>query len=278
MTDEILTPDANSIGEDGAQASSAAAPAAIAVQSPVPATSDSAADPYEYGMADAYSGTFASMREGDVIKGYVVRVDREGVLVDVGLKSEGLIRRNELSRDMNTPVDEIVSVGDEISVYVLDTDTPDGNILLSKKRADFEKAWDKVAEARDQGATLTAVVTDRVKGGLTVDLGIRGFVPASHVGSGSVKTNLDKYVGQTISLKVIEVDKEKRKVVLSNKLALDEERQARKSETVNNLEAGQIRPGVVRRLTNYGAFVDLGGIDAGVGGSCLTRRHDHGGG
>src|SRR5579863_9966002 len=168
---------------------------------------------------------------------------------------------HELSRDSNVNPENIVKVGDQIRVYVLEPENQDGNPILSKKRADFEQAWVQVQEAKEQGKTLTAMVTDRVKGGLVVDLGIRGFVPASHVGNGSMKNNLEKYVGQSIPLKVIEVDKERRKVVLSNKLAVEEDRQSRKAETVSSLQPGQIRHGVVRRLTPYGAFIDLGGID-----------------
>ncbi len=208
-----------------------------------------------------YNQSMPSLSEGDVIKGTVVHIDREGVLVDVGTKSEGIIRRNELSRDPNMAAEDIVKVGETIDVYVMETENSEGNLILSKKRADFEKAWDKVAAARDENRTIIAMVTDRVKGGLVVDLGIRGFVPASHVGNGSMKNNLERYVGQSIPLKVIEVDKERRKVVLSNKLAQDEDRHARKAETVASLQPGQIRKGTVRRLTNYGAFVDLGGID-----------------
>src|SRR6185503_15496326 len=144
----------------------------------------------------------------DVVSGVVVHIDREGVLVDVGTKSEGLIPPNELSREPGMSVDDIVKIGDRIDVYVLETDDQEGNLILSKKRADFEKAWDRVIESQGDNRTINAMVTDRVKGGLVVDLGIRGFVPASHVGSGSVKNNLDKYVGQSIALKVIEVDKE----------------------------------------------------------------------
>lgn len=208
-----------------------------------------------------YASSFPRLSEGDVVRGVVVHIDREGVLVDVGAKSEGLVRSSELSRDATAQAESVVSVGDEIDVYVMEADSQDGRLLLSKKRADFEKAWERVLEAKEQGKTITAMVTERVKGGLVVDLGIRGFVPASHVGTGSLKTNLDKYVGQSIPLKVIEVDKDRRKVVLSNKLAADEDRQTRKAETIASLEVGQQRRGVVRRLTNYGAFVDLGGID-----------------
>jgi ribosomal protein S1 len=239
-------------------------PAAPAPPAPAPAPSGriSVAEP-EMTMeaADDYSASFPALREGDVVQGVVVHIDREGVLVDVGTKSEGIIRRHELSRDPSLSAEDIVKVGERIDVYIMETENQDGNLILSKKRADFEKAWEKVQESKEKGETLTAMVTDRVKGGLVVDLGIRGFVPASHVGNGSMKNNLEKYVGQSIPLKVIEVDKERRKVVLSNKLAMDEDRQSRKAETVGSLQPNQIRSGIVRRLTNYGAFIDLGGID-----------------
>ena len=237
---------------------------------PVAAVAETSSDASEFDQAmqaldlgTQYDKSLRQLQEGDVITGTVMRVDREGVLVDVGAKSEGIIRLNELSREAgpNVNPDDIVKVGENIKVYVLEPENQDGNPILSKKRADFEQAWERVQQAKESGETIIAMVTDRVKGGLVVDLGIRGFVPASHVGSGSLKNNLDKYVGQSIPLKVIEVDKDRRKVVLSNKLAVQEERQAKSAETKASLQPGQIRRGVVRRLTNYGAFVDLGGID-----------------
>jgi small subunit ribosomal protein S1 len=207
-----------------------------------------------------YERTFTTLKEGDVVRGKVVHIDREGVLVDVGTKSEGLIPPNELSREPGASADAIVRVGDPIDVYVMDVDDQEGNLILSKKRADFEKAWDRVIEAQNDNRTIHAMVSDRVKGGLVVDLGIRGFVPASHVGSGKVR-NLEKYVGQSLPLKVIEVDRDRRKVVLSHRLATEEEREAQKAETLATLAEGQVRKGVVRRITDYGAFVDIGGVD-----------------
>lgn len=217
-------------------------------------TPDSAGQPVDY------SRTFRSLVEGDVVKGVVVHIDKEGVLVDVGTKSEGLIRPNEISRQQNLSPEEVVSVGDSIDVYVMQPETQDGGLMLSKKRADFEKAWERVVEAHEKGKLITAMVSDRVKGGLVVDLGIRGFVPASHVGGGNVR-NLEKYIGQSIPLKVIEVDRERRKVVLSHKQAVEGEREKMRAQTVATLEENQIRAGIVRRITDYGAFVDLGGID-----------------
>jgi len=207
-----------------------------------------------------YSNTFRSLEEGDLVNGVVVHIDKEGVLVDVGTKSEGIIRPGELSVGHVQSVDDVVSVGDRIDVIVIQAENEEGNLVLSKKRADFEKAWERVQQAHDDQRTLTAMVSDRVKGGLVVDLGIRGFVPGSHVGNGKVK-NLDRYVGQSLPLKVLEVDRERRKVVLSHRLAIEEEREKQREETVEGLKEGEIRAGVVRRITDYGAFVDLGGID-----------------
>ena len=242
-----------------------AQPTAPANETPAPSAAEEVATPEEdeerYSMA-AF-GQLQQLQRDTVVDGMVMRVDREGVLVDVGAKSEGIIRLNELSREAgpNVNPESIVQVGDKIRVYVLEPENQEGIPVLSKKRADFEQAWVKVQAAKESGETITAMVQERVKGGLVVDLGIRGFVPASHVGNGSLKTNLDKYVGQSIPLKVIEVDKERRKVVLSNKLAVVEERESRSQETKLSLAPNQTRRGTVRRLTNYGAFIDLGGID-----------------
>lgn len=207
-----------------------------------------------------FSSSLGELRPGEVVTGTVVHIDHEGVLVDVGTKSEGLIRPNELSREPIPDVNAFIKVGDKIDVLVMEPEGRDGNLLLSKKRADFEKAWDRVQEVLGTGETLQALVSDRVKGGLVVDLGIRGFVPASHVGNGKLK-NLEKFVGTTVPLKVLEVDREHRKVVLSHRLATEEEREREKQQTINSLGEGQTRTGTVRRVTDYGAFVDLGGID-----------------
>lgn len=207
-----------------------------------------------------YSNTFRSLSPGDVVEGVVVHIDKEGVLVDVGTKSEGIIRPNELSSRPVQSMEDVVKVGETIKVYVVQPENDEGYLVLSKKRADFEKAWERVQQAFEDGKTVNAMVTDRVKGGLVVDLGIRGFIPGSHVGSGNVK-NLDRYVGQSLPLKVIEVDRERRKVVLSHRQAAEEERAKQREETVGTLKEGEVREGVVRRVTDYGAFVDLGGID-----------------
>ena len=212
------------------------------------------------GSARELGDTGSDVRPGVVVQGTVVHIDpREGVLVDVGTKSEGLIRPDELSREPVANLEDIVSVGDTIDVYVM-KENEDGQLLLSKKRADFEKSWDRVQIALETQETIKAMVTDRVRGGLVVDLGIRGFVPASHVGNGKLK-NLDKFVGQSVPLKVLEVDRHGRKVVLSHRKATEEEREKQKVDTLESLAEGQERTGIIRRVTDYGAFVDLGGID-----------------
>jgi small subunit ribosomal protein S1 len=208
-----------------------------------------------------FGDMFRALSEGQVVKGTVVHIDREGILIDIGTKSEGLVPLGELSREQGRRPEQIVGVGEVIDVYVLKTeDDETDQVILSKRRADFEKAWDRVIEAQKNQETLSAMVTERVKGGLVVDLGIRGFVPASHVGSGKAR-NLEKYVNTVLPLKVIEVDRERRKVVLSHRLATEEERAALRDETLGSLSEGQVRTGVVRRITDYGAFVDIGGVD-----------------
>jgi len=248
-TDPAMMPDASTTNH-----------VAESVSPVTPPSAKPAAEPESSASFD-FESALAEPSEGDVVSGVIVHKDRDGaLLVDIGAKSEGLVRPNEVSRgglDEEEP-----QVGDRIKVVVIGRDKEDGKLLLSKKRADFEKAWDKVEEALQDQRVIHAMVTERVKGGLVVDLGIRGFVPASHVGTGDFKhTNLDKYVGQSIALKVIEVDRDRKKVVLSNKDATREERARQRTETLQNIKEGEVRDGTVRRVTDYGAFVDLGGID-----------------
>jgi small subunit ribosomal protein S1 len=193
-----------------------------------------------------------------IVQGTVVRVDTEGVLVDVGAKSEGLIPPNELGKQ-GTPD---VSVGERIDVMVMSIEGDEGSIILSKRRADFEMAWRRVHEAKESGEILHAMVVDKVKGGLVVDLGMRGFVPGSHVELTQAKgRRFEWFVGQSIPLKVIEVDRPKGRVILSHRQAVEEERHKRKSDLLESLQEGQIVEGTVKRLTDFGAFVDLGGTD-----------------
>ncbi|NLM54936.1 MAG: bifunctional 4-hydroxy-3-methylbut-2-enyl diphosphate reductase/30S ribosomal protein S1 [Firmicutes bacterium] len=195
--------------------------------------------------------------QGDVIKGRVVRVSPDEVLVDIDYKSEGRIPLNELSFLPNVQPADVVSEGDEISVKVLKVEDSEGTVLLSKKRADADQSWQKLQELQESGGTLKAKVMQTVKGGLLVDVGVRGFIPASHV-SRTFEDNLDKYVGQVLELKIIELDRSKNNVVFSHKEVLEEKFQRAKEEAFNNLKEGAIVDGVVRRITDFGAFVDIG--------------------
>jgi len=205
-----------------------------------------------------------TVRKGQLLRGTVVHVDENGVLVDIGTKSEGIIPPNELTRLPNQPPEEVVHVGQEIDVLVLKPETEEGQVVLSKKRADYEVTWNRLEKAMQANETLQGTVTERVKGGLMVDVGVRGFVPASHVGMSRVPlpdSGLEKYVGQTVPLKVLEVDKARKKVVLSNRLAEEERRERERQQAFASIQEGQVIEGTVRRIVDYGAFIDLGGID-----------------
>ncbi len=202
-----------------------------------------------------------ALAERQIVQGTVVRVDSEGVLVDVGAKSDGFIPPKELSA--RGDVVEGIAVGDRIDVYVMKVEGDEGSILLSKKRADLARTWDRIQETFQSGAVIHAMVVDKVKGGLVVDLGVRGFVPGSHVDLSQAKgRQFEALVGQSIPLKVIEVDRPKGRVILSHKNALVESRAKSRAELLSSLEEGQVREGVVKRLADFGAFVDLGGVDA----------------
>ena len=216
--------------------------------------------PSARGEAVDLSDAIPTLLERQIVQGTVVRVDTEGVLVDVGAKSEGLIPPKELMRQGDEP--EAVAVGDRIDVMVMRVDGEEGNIILSKKRADFVRAWERVTEAQQGGRVLHAMVVDKVKGGLVVDLGLRGFVPGSHVDLSQAKgRRFEWFVGQSIPLKVIEVDRGKGRVILSHRLAVEDERRSRRSEVFTTLQEGVVVEGTVKRITDFGAFIDLGGID-----------------
>ncbi|MBI5708677.1 MAG: 30S ribosomal protein S1 [Armatimonadetes bacterium] len=200
------------------------------------------------------------LTKGERIEATVIQVERDRVFVDLGTKSEGIVPIGELTDDNIGHASEHVKVGDKIDVIVLKTESGDGNPIVSKKRADFENAWLKIEEAFAKQTPINAPVIDRVKGGLVVDIGVRGFVPATHVGTGKLR-NIDKYVGQTLECRILELDRERRKVVLSNRQAEEERRGRAKEELFDTAKPGDILSGTVRRLTDYGAFVDLGGVD-----------------
>ena len=185
------------------------------------------------------------------------------VYVDVGYKVDGFIPANQVSSVPDVSPSDVVKVGDVINVMVQKVGDGDGdgaNLLLSKRRADSETAWRTIVNAKEKDEVITATCTEQVKGGLIVDVGLRGFVPASHVALRPVK-DLSEFVGEALPLKVLEVDRSRRKVVLSRKNALQEEREKAKEETMNKLQEGSVVSGTVARLTDFGAFINLGGVD-----------------
>ncbi|KUG04666.1 4-hydroxy-3-methylbut-2-enyl diphosphate reductase / ssu ribosomal protein s1p [hydrocarbon metagenome] len=215
-----------------------------------------------FARMEAEMAEYETPGRGDVIKGTIVQVLDDEVMVDVGGKSEGVVPLRELSL---TPVDsarDFVKVGDEIEVMILKWDD-DGTILLSKKRVDSKKVLDELEEVFQNGETIQGTVRDIVKGGLIVDVGVVGFLPASHVEDGYVK-NLDEYKDKTYDFKIIEFNRNKRRgsqVVLSRRELVLAEKQQQKQEFWNNIEEGQTRTGKIKRIVDYGAFIDLGGYE-----------------
>jgi 4-hydroxy-3-methylbut-2-enyl diphosphate reductase len=201
-----------------------------------------------------------SLRSGEIVRGVIVQVGQDEVLVDVGAKSEGVVPLRELScYDVSSP-GEVVQVGDEINVWVVKAEDNEGRIILSKGRADAVKAWDTLDKAFQGEETVRGVVREVVKGGLLVDLGVRSFLPASQVERGYVE-DLSQYVGREISARVIELNKARKKVILSRKVLLEEEYSRKRKDTLETIQEGDVVKGVVRRLTQFGAFVDIGGLD-----------------
>ena len=205
-------------------------------------------------------GGFKRLVKGERIEATIIQVDRDKVFVDLGTKAEGIVPLGELSEENLETAKGHFNVGDKISVIVIRPEGAEGNPIVSKRRAEFEEAWDRIEGAFKSQEMITAQVVDRVKGGLVVDVGVRGFVPATHVGSGKLR-NIEKYVGQPLQLKVLEIDRERKKVVLSNRQAEEERRASAKENIFTAVKPGDALEGTVRRLTDYGAFVDLGGVD-----------------
>ncbi|MCY0880381.1 MAG: 30S ribosomal protein S1, partial [Firmicutes bacterium] len=200
------------------------------------------------------------VQPGKIVEGKVVQISNDGVLVDVGAKSEGIIHLSDLSyRRVEHPGD-IVQVGQTISVYVLGYEGEEGALRLSKRRADEAGAWDRLEALRDSQETIEAPVVEVVKGGLVVDVGLRGFIPASHISRGYV-TEMDPFVGQVVPVRVLEVDRSRRRAVLSRKVAMEADANAKRETLWKDIAEGQVRTGIVKNLTDFGAFVDLGGID-----------------
>jgi small subunit ribosomal protein S1 len=223
----------------------------------------------------AVDQTIKYFNDGDIVEGTVVKVDHDEVLLDIGYKTEGVIPSRELSIKHDVDPDEVVEVGDEIDALVLTKEDKDGRLILSKKRAQYERAWGTIEDLKEKDEPVTGTVIEVVKGGLILDIGLRGFLPASLVEMRRVR-DLQPYVGQEIEAKIIELDKNRNNVVLSRRAYLEETQSAVRSDFLQTLQKGQVREGVVSSIVNFGSFVDLGGVDGLVHVSELSWKHiDH---
>ena len=205
-------------------------------------------------------GIGGDARPGDILRGRVVHISQDGVLVDVGAKSEGIIHMRDLSHRRVERADEVVQLGDEISVYVVGYEGDEGTMKLSKRRADEESAWERLEDAQKNSEVLESPVVEVVKGGLVVDVGLRGFIPASLIAPGFVH-DLEPFLGQTVRVRVLEIDRHKRRAILSRKDVLAEETKAKQEEVWSKIEEGQVWEGTVKSVTDFGAFIDLGSVD-----------------
>jgi small subunit ribosomal protein S1 len=219
-----------------------------------------------------YDRTLTDFNEGDVVSGTVVRVDKDEILVDIGYKSEGVIPIAELSIRRSVNPDEEVALGDTIDALVLQKEDADGRLILSKKRARFEKAWRRIEAAAESGEPVEGLVIEVVKGGLIIDLGVRGFLPASLVDIRRVQ-DLDEYRDQTLRCKVIELNRSRNNVVLSRRAVLEEERREQRQQILDRLSPGTEVEGVISNIVDFGAFVDLDGIDGLIHISELSWSH-----
>ena len=219
-----------------------------------------------------YDATIKPFEEGEVVSGHVVRIDKDEVLVDIGYKSEGVIPSTELSIRKTVDPREEVSLGEEVDALVLVKEDPDGRLIISKKRARFEKAWRKIEAAAESGEPVTGSVIEVVKGGLIIDLGVRGFLPASLVDIRRVP-NLDEYLGTEIETKVIELNRSRNNVVLSRRAVLEEERKEVRQQILDRLQPGLVVEGQISNIVDFGAFVDLDGIDGLIHISELSWSH-----
>ncbi len=226
-------------------------------------------------FADAVDATLVEFDEGGLVTGTVVKIDSDEVLLDIGFKSEGVIPSKELSIRNDVNPNEIVTLGEVLEALVLQKEDKDGRLILSKKRAQYERAWGNIEKLKDEDGIVSGPVIEVVKGGLIIDIGLRGFLPASLVDLRRVR-DLQPFVGKELECKIIELDKNRNNVVLSRRAYLEETQREQRDEFLTNLKPGEIRPGVVSSVVNFGAFVDLGGMDGLVHVSELSWKHvDH---
>lgn len=208
-------------------------------------------------FADLFNDSIKQLQVGEIVKGVVVQVNQDIVLVDVGYKSEGCIQASEFMDDNG---DLTIKVGDDVRVLFEREENERGYIVLSKRKAESHLAWEKINDAGGEGGTIEGKIVGKVKGGLTVDIGVQAFLPASQVDL-RPSGNLDRYIGQTAMFKVIKMNRKRGNVVLSRRVLLEEDRDKLKEQTLGNLAEGQVLEGIVKNITDYGAFVDLGGLD-----------------
>jgi len=226
-------------------------------------------------LEEKLTTTLIAFDDGDLVKGTVVKIEADEVLLDIGFKSEGVIPVRELSIRNDLHPREIVSLGEEIEALVLQKEDKEGRLVLSKKRAQYERAWVTIEEIKERGEMVKGPVIEVVKGGLIVDIGLRGFLPASLVELRRVR-ELQPYIGQEIEAKIIELDRNRNNVVLSRRAWLEETQKEQRGDFLNNLKPGQRRSGVISSVVNFGAFVDLGGMDGLIHVSELSWKHvDH---
>jgi small subunit ribosomal protein S1 len=226
-------------------------------------------------LEEAYLATMLDLENGQLVEGTVVRVDKDEVLIDIGYKSEGVIPPRELSIRNGVNPTEVVSLGERIEAVVLQREDKEGRLVLSKKRAQYERAWSKIEEVKEADGVVTGSVIEVVKGGLIVDIGLRGFLPASLVELRRVR-DLQPYIGTNVEAKIIELDRNRNNVVLSRRAWLEENQKEQREEFLHDLRPGEVRKGVVSSVVNFGAFVDLGGMDGLIHVSELSWKHvDH---
>ena len=223
-------------------------------------------------MNEMIDGTLTEFDEGDLVEGTVVKIEHDEVLLDIGFKSEGVIPARELTIRKDCDPSEVVELNDKIEALVLQKEDKDGRLILSKKRAEYERAWIQVEDKFKAGEIVTGEVIEVVKGGLILDIGLRGFLPASLVDLRRVK-DLDMYMGTEIEARVIEMDRNRNNVVLSRRVLLEEGRKNERAEILGKLTKGMRLKGAVSSIVDFGAFVDLGGIDGLVHISELSWNH-----
>lgn len=206
-------------------------------------------------FAAMYESSFTGIKEGEIVKGRIVGIHPQEVLIDIGFKSEGAISIREFSDP------EGIEIGHEVEVFLENVEDLEGRVVLSKQKADFMRVWDEIKDSHDAGTTVKGKLTRRIKGGIVVDLfGVEAFLPGSQIDIRQVK-NFDQFLGRQFDFKIIKLNKARRNIVVSRRAVLEEEREKLRREIIKELEEGQVREGVVKNITDFGAFIDLGGID-----------------